>query len=151
MKLSRALSVADLRLMARRRLPRAVFDFIDGAADDECTLAANTSDFDSIWLKQRILAGVATTSLQSRILGSDAAAPLMIGPTGLANMTCPDADLVLAREAAAAGIPFVLSTSSGSTLEDVAASGSGRRWFQLYVFRDREITELLIARAHAAG
>ena len=151
MKLSRALSVADLRLMARRRLPRAVFDFIDGAADDECTLAANTSDFDSIWLKQRILAGVATTSLQSRILGSDAAAPLMIGPTGLANMTCPDADLVLAREAAAAGIPFVLSTSSGSTLEDVAATGSGRRWFQLYVFRDRGITERLIARAQAAG
>jgi len=151
MKLDRALSVADLRLMARRRLPRAVFDFIDGAADDETTLAANSSDFDSIHLKQRIMAGIPATSLETQVLGSTVAAPLMIGPTGLANMTCPDADLILAREASAAGIPFVLSTSSGSTLEEVAAVGTGRRWFQLYVFRERGITERLIARAQAAG
>ena len=151
MKLDRALSVADLRLMARRRLPRAVFDFIDGAADDETTLAANSSDFDSIHLKQRIMAGIPATSLETQVLGSTVAAPLMIGPTGLANMTCPDADLILAREASAAGIPFVLSTSSGSTLEEVAAIGTGRRWFQLYVFRERGITERLIARAQAAG
>ena len=151
MKLDRALSVADLRLMARRRLPRAVFDFIDGAADDETTLAANSSDLDSIHLKQRIMAGIPATSLETQVLGSTVAAPLMIGPTGLANMTCPDADLILAREASAAGIPFVLSTSSGSTLEEVAAIGTGRRWFQLYVFRERGITERLIARAQAAG
>ncbi|MBA3476868.1 MAG: alpha-hydroxy-acid oxidizing protein, partial [Lautropia sp.] len=151
MNLSHAVTVTDLRLLARRRLPRAVFDFIDGAADDECTLLANAADFDAIRLKQRVLAGVAATTLESRILGSTAAAPLLIGPTGLANLTCPDADLILAREAAAAGIPFVLSTSSGSTLEEVAATGGGRRWFQLYVFRDRTITERLIARAQAAA
>jgi isopentenyl diphosphate isomerase/L-lactate dehydrogenase-like FMN-dependent dehydrogenase len=151
MNLDRAVTVADLRLLARRRLPRAVFDFIDGAADDERTLRANLSDFDAILLKQRILADVAATRLDCSILGAPAAAPLLIGPTGLANLTCPHADLILAREARSAGIPFVLSTSSGSTLEEVAGVGKGERWFQLYVFKDRSITERLIERAQAAG
>jgi (S)-mandelate dehydrogenase len=151
MKIARAVTVADLRQIARRKLPRAVFDFIDGAADDEGTLRANMDDFDAIKLKQRILADVGVTRLNTLILGSPAAAPLMIGPTGLANMTWPHADRILAGEAAAAGIPFVLSTSSGSTMEEAAAAGSGRRWFQLYVFKNREITEGLIERAQAAG
>ena len=150
MNLTRAVTVADLRLVARRKLPRAVFDFIDGAADDECTLRANMADFDAIHLKQRILADVAATSLACNVLGSPSAAPLLIGPTGLANMAWPDADLILAREAASAGIPFVLSTGSGSTLEEAAAVGPGRRWFQLYVFKDRGITEKMIERAQAA-
>jgi len=151
MRVARAVTVADLRLIARRRLPRAVFDFIDGAADDEITVRANMADFDHIKLKQRILAGVDGTRLQRNILGVDSSAPLLIGPTGLANMTWPLADEILARESARAGIPFVLSTSSGSTLEEVAAVESGRRWFQLYVFKDRTITEKLIARARVAG
>lgn len=151
MSIARAVTVADLRLMARRTLPRAVFDFIDGAADDENTLRANMADFDAIKLKQRILTNVGVTRLDTSILGSPAAAPLMIGPTGLANMTWPHADKILASEAAAAGIPFVLSTSSGSTMEEAASVGPGRRWFQLYVFKDRTITEGLIRRAQAAG
>jgi len=151
MNLAHAVTVADLRLIAKRKLPRAVFDFIDGAAEDECTVRANMADFDAIHLKQRILADVASTSLACNVLGSPSAAPLMIGPTGMANMTWPDADLLLAREAASAGIPFVLSTNSGSTLEEAAAVGPGRRWFQLYVFRNRRITENLIERAQAAG
>lgn len=151
MSVARAETVADLRLMARRKLPRAVFDFIDGAADDENTLRANMADFDAIKLKQRILTNVGVTRLDTSILGSPAAAPLMIGPTGLANMTWPHADRILASEAAAAGIPFVLSTSSGSTMEEAASVGPGRRWFQLYVFKDRTITEGLIRRAQAAG
>jgi (S)-mandelate dehydrogenase len=150
MNVTRAVTIADLRQLARRKLPRAVFDFIDGAADDEQTLHANMADFDAIKLKQRVLASVASTSLECTILGAPAAAPLMIGPTGLANMTCPRADEILAREAGKAGIPLVLSTSSGSALEEVAEAGSGRRWFQLYVFKDRGITESLIARARAA-
>ena len=151
MSVARAVTVADLRLMARRKLPRAVFDFIDGAADDENTLRANMADFDAIKLKQRILTNVGVTRLDTSILGSPAAAPLMIGPTGLANMTWPHADRILASEAAAAGIPFVLSTSSGSTMEEAASVGPGRRWFQLYVFKNRTITEGLIRRAQAAG
>jgi (S)-mandelate dehydrogenase len=151
MTLARAVTVADLRRIARRKLPRAVFDFIDGAAEDEGTLRANMADFDAIALKQRILAGVATTSLGCTILGSPSAAPLVIGPTGLANMAWPDADRILASEAAGAGLPFVLSTGSGCTLEEVGGIGPGRRWFQLYVFKDRRITEKLIERAQAAG
>lgn len=151
MSLAHAITIADLRLLAKRRLPRAVFDYIDGAADDEVTLCANMADFDAIKLKQRILAGVGATRLDTSILGSPAAAPLMIGPTGLANVTWPQADMILAREAAAAGIPLVLSTYSGSTMEEAASVGPGRRWFQLYVFKDREITEGLIQRAQAAG
>ena len=151
MKVARAVTVDDLRLIAKRKLPRAVFDFIDGAADDESTLRANMADFDEIKLKQRILANVGVTRLDTSILGSPAAAPLIIGPTGLANMTWPDADLILSSEAGAAGIPFVLSTSSGSTIEEVASASKGRRWFQLYVFKDRTITEGLIQRAQASG
>lgn len=151
MNVARAVTVADLRQIAKRKLPRAVFDFIDGAADDEGTLSANMADFDAIKLKQRVLVNVGTTRLDTSILGSPAAAPLMIGPTGLANMTWPHADTILAGEAAAAGIPFVLSTSSGCTLEEAAAIGPGRRWFQLYVFKNRTITEELIRRAHAAN
>ncbi|MGE0801288.1 MAG: alpha-hydroxy acid oxidase [Lautropia sp.] len=151
MSIARAVTVADLRRLARRRLPRAVFDFIDGGADEELTLRANSADYDSILLEQRVLTDVGATRLDRPILGKPAAAPLLIAPTGLANMAFPDADLVLAREAAAAGIPLVASTSSGARLEDIAAVGPGRRWFQLYVFRDRAITEGLIARARAAG
>ena len=151
MNVARAVTVADLRLIARRKLPRAVFDFVDGAADDENTMRDNMADFDSIMLKQRILANVGVTRLNTSILGSPAAAPLMIGPAGLANMAWPDADRILAREAAAAGIPFVLSTCSGATMEETAGVGAGRRWFQLYVFKDRSITEGLVRRAQAAG
>jgi (S)-mandelate dehydrogenase len=151
MNVARAVTVDDLRLIARRKLPRAVFDFIDGAADDESTLRANMADFDAIKLKQRILTNPGLTRLDTSILGSPAAAPLIIGPTGLANMTWPGADLILSSEAGAAGIPFVLSTSSGSTIEEVASASKGRRWFQLYVFKDRTITEGLIQRAQASG
>jgi len=151
MDVARASSVEDLRRMARARLPRAVFDFIDGAACDERTLRANMADFEGVRLKPRFLRDVSGTRLDATVFGGPVGAPLIIGPTGLATMVCPDADRVLASEAAAAGIPFVLSTSSGNTLEEVAGTGPGRRWFQLYVFKDRAITEGLVARAAAAG
>lgn len=151
MSIASAITIADLRLMAKRKLPRAVFDFIDGAADDESTLRANMADFDALKLKQRVLANVGATRLDTSILGCPAAAPLVIGPTGLANLTWPHADMILAREAAAAGMPFVLSTFSGCTMEEAVSVGPGQRWFQLYVFKDRTITEGLIRRAQAAG
>lgn len=151
MDVSRAFSVEDLRRMARARLPRAVFDFIDGAAADERTLRANAADFDTVRLVPRFLRDVSTTRVDTTVLGAPSAAPLLIAPTGLATMVWPDADLALATEAAAAGIPFVLSTSSGNSIEQVAAVGPGRRWFQLYVFKDRSITESMIERAARAG
>lgn len=151
MNASRATSVHDFRRMARARLPRAVFDFVDGAACDERSARANVDDYGSVRFVPRLLRDVSRTSVATTLLGAPVAAPIAIAPTGLATMVHPDADRVLAREAARAGIPFVLSTAAGTTLEDVAAVGDGRRWFQLYVFRDRAITERLIERAEAAG
>jgi isopentenyl diphosphate isomerase/L-lactate dehydrogenase-like FMN-dependent dehydrogenase len=151
MNASRATSVHDLRRMARARLPRAVFDFVDGAACDERSARANVDDYGAVRFVPRLLRDVSRTSVATTLLGTPVAAPIAIAPTGLATMVHPDADRVLAREAARAGIPFVLSTAAGTTLEEVAAVGDGRRWFQLYVFRDRSITERLIERAEAAG
>lgn len=151
MNASRATSVHDLRRMARARLPRAVFDFVDGAACDERSARANVEDYGAVRFVPRLLRDVSHTSVATTLLGAPVAAPIAIAPTGLATMVHPDADRVLAREAARAGIPFVLSTAAGTTLEEVAAVGDGRRWFQLYVFRDRSITERLIERAEAAG
>jgi isopentenyl diphosphate isomerase/L-lactate dehydrogenase-like FMN-dependent dehydrogenase len=151
MNASRATSVHDLRRMARARLPRAVFDFVDGAACDERSARANVDDYEAVRFVPRLLRDVSHTSVATTLLGAPVAAPIAIAPTGLATMVHPDADRVLAREAARAGIPFVLSTAAGTTLEEVAAVGDGRRWFQLYVFRDRAITERLIERAEAAG
>ena len=151
MNASRATSVHDLRRMARARLPRAVFDFVDGAACDERSARANVDDYGAVRFVPRLLRDVSRTSVATTLLGAPVAAPIAIAPTGLATMVHPDADRVLAREAARAGIPFVLSTAAGTTLEEVAAVGDGRRWFQLYVFRDRSITERLIERAEAAG
>jgi (S)-mandelate dehydrogenase len=151
MNASRATSVHDLRRLARARLPRAVFDFVDGAACDERSARANVDDYGAVRFVPRLLRDVSHTSIATTLLGAPVAAPIAIAPTGLATLVHPDADRVLAREAARAGIPFVLSTAAGTTLEDVAAVGDGRRWFQLYVFRDRSITERLIERAEAAG
>ncbi|MFM1988903.1 MAG: hypothetical protein RJA99_1860 [Pseudomonadota bacterium] len=151
MDVSRAISVDDLRTMARARLPRAVFDFIDGAAADERTLRANIADFGTVRLVPRFLRDVSDTRLDTMVLGAPSAAPLLIGPTGLATLAWPDAERALAAEAARAGIPFVLSTGAGNTIEEAAAVGPGRRWFQLYVFKDRSITEGMIERAAKAG
>ncbi len=151
MDVARAISVEDLRTMARARLPRAVFDFIDGAAADERTLRANGADFEAVRLVPRFLRDVSSTRLDATVLGARSSAPLLIGPTGLATLAWPDAERLLAAEAAAAGIPFVLSTGAGNTIEEVASVGPGRRWFQLYVFKDRSITESMIERAAKAG
>ena len=137
--------------MARRRLPRAVFDFIDGGADDELTMKANRADLDRVLFKPRYLVDVARIDTGCTILGQPQGMPLGMSPTGLATMACPDGELALAREAAASKIPMILSTLSGCTIEDVAATGPGSRWFQLYVFRNRAITESLVARAAKAG
>jgi len=151
MDVAHAISIEDLRVMARARLPRAVFDFIDGGANDERTLRANTTDFDAVRLMPRFLRDVSSARLGTTLLGHAAAAPLLIGPTGLAALAWPNAERLLATEAAAAGIPFVLSTGAGCTIEEVASIGPARRWFQLYVFKDRSITASMIERAALTG
>jgi isopentenyl diphosphate isomerase/L-lactate dehydrogenase-like FMN-dependent dehydrogenase len=151
MSIQHAVSVDDLRRLARSRLPRAVFDFIDGGATDELTLKANQLDFESIRLRPRFLRDVSKIELGTDILGKPSAAPLVIGPTGLATLVWPDGECLLAQAAARAGIPFTLSTGAGNTIEEVSAVSEGRRWFQLYVFKDRSLTESMIARAAQAG
>jgi L-lactate dehydrogenase (cytochrome)/(S)-mandelate dehydrogenase len=149
--LSGALSIADIRALARRNLPRFVFEFIDGGAEDELTLARNRADFESIGLLPRVLVDVSRPSLATSILGAPAAAPMVVSPMGSCSLGWPDADVAIARAAAAHGIPYTLSTMATTSLETLARTVPGRLWFQLYVLRDRTLTASLVDRANAAG
>ena len=148
----RASCVEDMRLLASRRLPRAVFDFIDGAADDEATRRANRDDLAAIRLVPRYLRDVSQRSAGITILGRSAAMPLIVAPTGLASLAWPRADIAIARAAHSAGIPFVISTSSSVRLEEITgAVENGRAWFQVYLYKDRDLVRRLVQRASAAG
>jgi isopentenyl diphosphate isomerase/L-lactate dehydrogenase-like FMN-dependent dehydrogenase len=146
-----AVNIEDLRLLARRRLPKAVFDFIDGGADDEWTLQQNRAQFERWALVPRVLVDVAERDTGVQLFGDTYRAPLVIAPTGLAGMTRAHAEVHLARAANAAGIPFTMSTASTVNIEELAEKTSGPLWFQLYVLRDRELTASLIRRAQQAN
>jgi len=148
---TRAYSIADLRRLAERRLPRAIFDFFDGGAEDEVTLRDNRAAFERVRIVPRVLADVRAPDLACEILGGPSKMPFVIAPTGAIGIAWPGADLAIARTARALGIPYTLSTNATASIEDVAREGPDRRWFQLYVLRDRAFVEKLIARAEAAG
>jgi isopentenyl diphosphate isomerase/L-lactate dehydrogenase-like FMN-dependent dehydrogenase len=150
-KLAAALNIEDLRILARRRLPKAVFDFIDGGAEDEWTLRQNRSQFERWGLVPRVLINVATRDTSVRIFGQTHGAPLVISPTGLAGLARARADLHLARAANAAGIPFTMSAAATVSIEELALNTTGPLWFQLYVLKDRELTKSLVYRAQASG
>ncbi|GAA0528057.1 alpha-hydroxy-acid oxidizing protein [Pigmentiphaga sp. GD03639] len=147
--LARALNAGDLRHLARRRLPRMVFDYLDGGAEEELTLRANRRAFESVFLLPRALRDVGERSQSVRILDQTWSSPVGIAPIGLAGLFWPDGDVAAARAAARAGVPYVLSTASCSTLEAVARAG-GNPWFQLYVI-ERGLADSLVERALAAG
>jgi (S)-mandelate dehydrogenase len=147
----KAFNVEELRQAARRRLPRAVFDFIDGGAEDERTLRENRAAFERVLLRRRVLAGVAQVDTATSILGKPSKLPLVIAPTGAVGFGWRGGDIAVARSAAAFGIPFTLSTSATASIERVAAEAPGRHWFQAYFFKDREYTFGLIERARNAG
>lgn len=149
-KLSAACSIEDLRQLARERVPRGVFDFFDGGADDEITLRANREGFDRLRLRPRVLVNVQRPDPSTDIVGAAAAAPLVIAPTGAIGAGWPGADVAIARVAARLGVPYTLSTTATSSIEEIAAVG-GRRWFQLYVLRDKAFTQRLLERANGAG
>jgi (S)-mandelate dehydrogenase len=144
-------SIADLRQLARRRLPRAVFDFFDGGAEDEATLRENRSAYDRYRFAPHVLVNVAEVSPQATLLGADANLPLAIAPTGAAGFGVRGADLALAKAAAKHGIPYTLSSSATTAIETIAREAPGRLWFQAYVFRNREFFWQLVARAERAG
>jgi (S)-mandelate dehydrogenase len=149
--LTRAINIEDLRQMARRRLPRAIFDFFDGGAEDESTLRANRAAFEGVRLLPRVLVNVASVDTRVDLLGQTSTLPLAIAPTGGISAGRAGAELALARAAKAAGVPFTLATPSAFTIERVAEEVGGRLWFQLYAVRQREFREKLVSRAKAAG
>ena len=151
MHFSEAINIEDLRTIARRRLPRFVFDYVDGGAEDERTLRTNCAAFARLRFRPRTLADVSRRDLAAPLLGQPAAMPVVVGPTGLNGLCWRDGDLALARAAAAAGLPFATSTVSMSFVEDVAREAPGRHWLQAYVFSERRITEGILRRALDAG
>jgi L-lactate dehydrogenase (cytochrome) len=144
------LSVEDLRARARRRVPRALFDYADGGSYEERTLRANTADLEALTFRQRVMVDVSEVELATCILGSAVSMPLAIAPTGLAGFFHPDGEILGARAAAACGIPFCLSTMSICSIEDVRAATDQPFWFQQYLMRDRGFNAELIDRAIAA-
>jgi isopentenyl diphosphate isomerase/L-lactate dehydrogenase-like FMN-dependent dehydrogenase len=150
-RIAAALNIEDLRQMARRRLPKAVFDFIDGGAEGEWTLRENRAQFEQWGLVPRFPVDVSRRDCSVRLFGEVHAMPLVISPTGMAGLARARADLHLARAAHESGIPFTLSTVSTVSIEEIAANTRGPLWFQLYVVRDRNLTRQLLERARAAG
>ncbi|MGY6502607.1 MAG: alpha-hydroxy acid oxidase [Acidimicrobiales bacterium] len=150
-RLSRAASVEDLRRTARRRLPGGIFDYIDGGAGDELSLAANTAAFSSIGFRPRVLRDVGHVDTTTRLLGRDLPVPLVLGPTGFTRIADPDGELAVARAAGRAGVPYTLSTLATRSIEEVAAVTDGPLWFQVYMWRDRGLVAELLERAAIAG
>jgi L-lactate dehydrogenase (cytochrome) len=144
-------SIADLRELARTRVPKAIFDYADRGSYDEITLRRNRSDLEAIAFRQRVAIDVSAQSLATTIVGEPATMPLGIGPTGLTGLFYPDGEIVGARAAQAFGVPFCLSTLSICSIEDVHGAVSKPFWFQLYLMRDRGFNRELIARAKAAN
>ncbi len=149
--LSQAVSIADLRHMAQQRLPRALFDFYDGGAEDETTLRGNRDAFERCRLRPRVLVDVEQVDPSTQLLGAPTALPLAIAPTGAPGFGWPGADVAIAKAAAAMGVPYSLSSSGTTSIEAVAREAPGRLWFQAYVLRDRAYFEDMIRRAEACG
>ena len=144
MSLKNCHNIADLRARARRRLPPALFDFMDGGADDEVTLRRNTSAFDDYELLPRHLSDVSNISLRTKVLGQTIAAPIILAPTGMSRLFHHDGEMAVVRAAAEAGVFYSLSTASSVSLEDIAAATDGPKMFQLYIHRDRDLTRELM-------
>src|SRR3989475_2065141 len=149
--LSRAINIEDLRQLARRRLPRAIFDFFDGGAEDEVTLRENRAAFERVRLLPRVLVNVAQVDTKIGIFDKQANVPLAVAPTGGISAGRAGAELALARAAKAFGVPFTLATPAAFTIERVAEEVGGRLWFQLYAVREHEFREKLILRAKNSG
>ena len=144
-------SIEDLRCRARRRLPRSVFDFIDGGAEDELTLADNRAAFERLRIVPRILTDVSAPDLTTDCFDTTTAAPLVVAPMGSCMLAWPEADIAIARAAAAHGIPYTLSTMSTTGLERLARAVTGTLWFQLYVLKEPAFNDKLMERAWANG
>lgn len=149
--LERAVNIEDLRRMAKRRLPRSVFDFFDGGTEDETTLRGNRAAFERVRLLPKVLVDVSAVDTQVELLGQPAKLPMAIAPTGAIGAGRNGADVMLAKAARAAGIPFTLATPATATIEEVAEKAGGRLWFQLYLLKNKDFRMKLVGRAKDAG
>ena len=149
--LDKAINIEDLRVLARRRLPRAIFDFFDGGAEDEVTLRANRAAFERVRLLPKVLVNVREVDPSIDLFGKPSSLPLAIAPTGGISAGRFGAELMLARAAKAAGVPFTMATPSAFTIEQVANEVGGRLWFQLYCVRNLDFRRKLVERARDAG
>lgn len=143
--------IEDLRLLAKARVPRMFYDYVDSGSWTESTYRANEEQFQHIKLRQRVAVNIDHRSLRSTMIGQEVAMPVALAPTGLAGMQHADGEILAARAAAAFGVPFTLSTMSICSIEAVAERVKSPFWFQLYVMRDRDFVERLIERARAAN
>ena len=147
----RVINIEDLRRVAKRRLPRVVFDYIDGGAEAELTLRANCRAFEAVTFRPRCAVATSTCDLRTTVLGTSLSMPLILAPVGSSRLFYPRGEEVAARAAGTAGIAYTLSTLSGCALEDVAAASKAPLWYQLYLIGGRDCTLSAIERARAAG
>lgn len=149
-RLARTVNIEDLRTLARRKLPRVVFDYLDGGADAEVTLGDNRRSWDHVLFRPRQAVRLPTVDTRTTVLGCDLAVPFLLAPVGYTRLMHPDAEAGVARAAHAAGTGYVLTTFSGTRVEEVGAAG-GPLWYQLYLAGGRPVVEPALARAWAAG
>lgn len=147
----RCYNIADLREAARRRLPRGVFDYIDKGTEDMISLSGNRAGFEAIKLLNRILVDISDVKLDAELFGKPLAMPLVVAPTGTAGLTWYQGEFELAKAAAKAGVPFTLATGSNTPMEKLANEAGGRLWFQLYMWREKELSDELVKRAARNG
>lgn len=145
-----AYNIVDLRRLAKRRLPRGIFEYVERGAEDEIGLAANRAAFAGARLLPRVARDVSHVDRRTSLFGAELAMPIAIAPTGSAGLVWHNGDVEIARAAAAAGIPFTISTASTMNIEEIATAG-GRLWFQLYLWADRALSHAAMDRAHALG
>lgn len=151
-RLARAATIGDLRAIARHRTPRSVFDYVDGAAEQEVSLRRARAAYEAVEFQPRVLRDVSRVDATRVVVGSPSALPLVLSPTGFTRMMHHEGERAVARAAARAGIPYAVSTMGTVSVEEVAAAApTGRHWFQLYLWRDRGASRELIQRAAAAG
>jgi L-lactate dehydrogenase (cytochrome) len=147
----KAVNLEDVRQAARRQLPRAVFDFIEGGAGDELTIRRNRAGFERWTFRPRVLVDVSKRDQSTTVLGQRIETPVLIAPTGMAGICWPRGEVLAARAARSAGAIYTLSTHASCSIEDVACEAPGLLWFQLYVWRNRDLTRSFVERAQAAG
>ena len=150
-RLSKAANVDDLRRIARRRMPGGVFDYIDGAAEDERTKEANSEAFANTLFRPRVLQGISSVDTRATFLGKPTDMPFILAPTGFTRIADPQGELAVARAAARAHLPYTLSTLGTRSIEEVRAVSDGRLFFQVYAWRDRELVKEMVQRAAAAN